>query len=160
MTVVLEGVLRPHTRDDADGLFPHRPCLLGADLETVHLDQRGGASGAEVTPPVAEDVQHRGALGNPHRMVVLRRQQRHGVADADVLCALRNGAVQHLRRRAVRELLQKMVLNRPEMVEPHLIGKRHLLENLLVNVPFDSRVMGFGNLNLIHKPEFHGFILS
>ena len=53
-----------------------------------------------------------------------------------------------------------MVLHRPEMVEPHFIRKCYLLKDLFIHVPFDARVMGLGNLNLIHKPEFHGFILS
>src|SRR5687768_8528245 len=66
-----EGVLRPHARDNRDGLLPHRLRLFGINAEALHLDQRGGATGAQFGPPIAEDVEHRGALGDANGMVIL-----------------------------------------------------------------------------------------
>jgi hypothetical protein len=93
-----ERVLRPHARDHLDGLTPLRLGGLRIDLETVHLDKRGRATGAQVHASIADDVQHGGALGNADRMVVRTRQQGDGVTDPDALGALGDGAVQHLRR--------------------------------------------------------------
>ena len=83
-----EWVFGPHLRNHADGLSPLRLGLLRVDLEAVHLDEGGRASGAQVHAAVAEDVQHGSALGDADRVVVLRWQQGHGVSDADALGAL------------------------------------------------------------------------
>ena len=103
-----------------DGLVPLGLGLRRVNLEAVHLDEGGGAPGSQLHAPVAEDVQHGGALGDADGVVVLRRQQRHGVADADALGALGDGAVEHFRRGAVGELPQEVVFHRPEVLEANL----------------------------------------
>ena len=115
----------------------------GINLEAVHFDERGGAAGAQLHAPVAENVQHGGALGDADGVVVLRRQQGHGVADADALGALGDGAVEHLGRGTVGELPQEVVFHRPEVLEADLVGQVHLGQHLLVALRLDAGVMGF-----------------
>ena len=61
-------------------------------------------------------------------------QQAHAVADADVLGARRDRAVEHLGVRAVRVLLEEVVLDGPERVEAHLVAEHRLLERVLVRL--------------------------
>ena len=143
-----------------DGFVPLGLGLFRVDLEPVHLDQRGGAAGAQVHAPVAEDVQHGGAFGDADRVVVLGWQQGHGVADADALGALGDGAVEHFGGGAVGELAQEVVLHGPEVLEADLVGQVHLGQHLLVALRFDAGVMGLGNLDLIHQAKFHASILA
>src|SRR5262249_60289029 len=102
--LVGEGVLRPYTRDHADGFFPLGSGLLRVDLEPVHLDQRGGTPGPQVHAAIAHDIQHRGPLGDPYRVVILARQQGYRMADANALGALGDGAIEDLWGRTVRKL--------------------------------------------------------
>ena len=144
----------------ADGLTPLGLGGLGVNLEAVHLDEGGGAARAQIHAAVADDVQHGGALGNADRVVVSAGQQGNGVADADALGALGDGPVQHLRRGAVGELPQEVVLHRPEVVKANIVGKLHLGHDLLVPVSLDARVVGFGDLDFVHQSEFHNAFSS
>src|SRR5262245_48050125 len=49
-----------------------------------------------------------------------------------------------------------MVLYRPEVLEADLIGQLDLGHDLFVALLLDTVIVGFGYLNLIHEPEFHG----
>ena len=139
-----ERVLGPHARDHFDGLAPLGLGGLRIHLEAVHLDERCGAAGSQVHAAVADDVQHGGALGDPHRVIVRAGQQGDGVADADALGALGNRAVQHLGRGTVGELPQEVVLHRPEVVEPHVVGQLNLGHDLLVPLGLDAGIVGLG----------------
>jgi hypothetical protein len=92
-------------------------------------------------------------------MVVLFRQQSHRVADADALGALGDGPVQDFGGGAVGKLVQEMVFDRPEIVEPNLVAQFRLGHDLVVAVALDARIVGLGYLNLIHHAEFHGCFL-
>ena len=59
------------------------------------------AAGAEVDAAVGEQVEHRGRLGRAHGVVVRLRREPHAVADAQLLRARGDGAVEHLGVRAV-----------------------------------------------------------
>ena len=136
------------------------PGLFRVHLETVHLNQRGGAASAQVHPAVTQNIENGGPLGDAHRVVVLPRQQGHGVPDADALGALGDSAVEDFGGRAVGELPQEVVLDRPEVVEADLVGQVHLGQHLLVAFRLDAGVVGFGNLDFIHQAEFHTSFLA
>ena len=52
-----------------------------------------------------------------------------------------------------------MVLYRPEVLEADLIGQFDLGHDLFVALLLDAVIVGFGYLNFIHEPEFHGHVL-
>ena len=155
LAFVGESVLGPHPGNHADSLFPLRPGIFRVYFKPVHFDKGGGSAGSQVHPPVTQDVQHRGPLCHPHRMVVLAWQQRDGVADADALGALGDGAVQNFRSGTVGELCQEVVLNRPEIVEPHFVGQVYLGQHLLVPFLLNAGVVRFRNLDFVHQAKFH-----
>src|SRR4029453_6909889 len=93
------------------------------------------------------------------RVIVLARQQGDGVANANPLGALGESPVEDFRGRTVGKLPQEMVLYRPEVLEADLIGQLDLGHDLLVALLLDAVIVGFGYLNFIHEPEFHGHVL-
>ena len=105
-----------------DGLLPHRARLVGVHAEALELEARVRTTRAEVDPAVREQVEHRGRLGRAHGMVVGARAEAHAVANANVLGARGDCTVEHLGIRAVRVLLEEVVLHRPEGVEAQLVG--------------------------------------
>ena len=105
--------------------------------------------------PLLRMSQHRGPLCHPHRMVVLAWQQRDGVADADALGALGDGAVQNFRSGTVGELCQEVGAqpsrnSRTPLRRPGLPGQ-HLLVPFLLN----AGVVRFRNLDFVHQAKFH-----
>ena len=93
---------------------------FGIDAEALELGAGRRAAGAELDAAVGDEVEHRDRLGGADRVVVRLGQQPHAVADADVLGARRDRAVEHLGVRAVRVLLEEVVLDGPERVEARL----------------------------------------
>ena len=88
-------------------------------------------------------------------MIVLRGQERHRVADADGSGPLRDCAIEHLRRWAVGELRQKVVLDRPKILKAHLLGQHHLGNHLFIGVLDDAGIVRFRYLNLVHHAKLH-----
>src|SRR5262249_18301446 len=114
-SLVGEGVLRPHPRNHANGLFPLGSGLLRIDLKPVHLDQRRGASGAQIHTAITDDIEDGGALSHPHRMVILAWQEGYRVANANALGALGESPVEDFWGRAVGKFPQEVMLHRPEV---------------------------------------------
>jgi len=79
-------------------------------------------------------IDHRHALGHPHRMVV--GEDHHAESEADALGQAAERAEDHLRARGHREAREKMMLHEPDRVEAHLVREHALLECLL-----DDRVI-------------------
>jgi hypothetical protein len=79
----------------------------------------------------------------------------HAVSDADVLRPLRHGGEEHLRRRRVRELGEKVVLDLPHGVVPEAIGQIDLLERLVITAILAPRVVRLRHLELVEQIEFH-----
>ena len=63
----------------------------------------------------------------------------------------RAGGQEHLGRRAVRVLLEEVVLDRPHGVEAELVGETHLLEGVLVHDALDSVVRTGGGTDSSKK---------
>ncbi len=61
----------------------------------------------------------------------------------------------HLGRRAVRVLLEEVVLDAPDGVEPELVGKARLLERVQVDLLLDARCERPRNRQLEEDPELH-----
>jgi hypothetical protein len=154
--VVGEGVLRPHPGDHADGFFPLGSGFLRVNLEPVHLDERGGPPGAQIHAAIADDIEHRRPLGDPHRMVILARQQGHRMADANPLGTLGDGAIEDFWGRTVRKLPQEVMFHGPEVLEADRIRQLDLGHHLVIALLLDPVVVGFWDLDFTHEPELHG----
>jgi len=136
--------------------LPHLARLVRVDVEALELHARGRAARAEVDAAVREEIEHRGRLGTADRVVVRRGEEAHAVPDADVLGTRRDRAVEHFGVRAVRVLLEEVVLDRPERVEPDLVTEDRLLEGVLVGLVLGVGLPGLGHRDLVEESELHG----
>ena len=95
-----------------------------------------------------------------HRVVHLRHAHHRAVADPDALGLHRAGGEEELGRRAVRVLLEEVVLDGPDRVEAELVGQPHLLERVLVHLPLDAGRERPRHRQLVEDPEAHGPIVA
>ncbi len=116
-------VVGPASDDVRHRFLPHPPGLVGLDAEALELGSRRRAPGAELDPSPGDEVEHRGRLGRADGMVVGLRREAHAVAEAHALGQGGDGAVEHLGVRAVRVLLEEVVLDGPERVEADLVAR-------------------------------------
>ena len=108
-----------------------RALLLGRDAEAAELQARGALADAEVDPAVGDDVERGQRLGRAGRVVVVGDHLADAVAEADALGQRRRGGQEHLGRRAVRVLLEEVVLDLPGVVEAEPVGELDLLQRLV-----------------------------
>ena len=80
---------------------------------------------------VGDEVEHGEALGRARGMVVVGDHLADAVAEPDALGARGGGGEEHLGRRAVRVLLEEVVLDRPGVVEPEPVGELDLVQRVL-----------------------------
>ena len=80
------------------------------------------------TRPFGDQVEHGGRLGRAHRVVVGLGHEPHAVAEPDALGLRGDRAVEHLGVRAVRVLLEEVVLDGPEGVPAELLAGDRLLD--------------------------------
>ena len=69
--------------------------------------------------------------------------------------ALAGGAQEDLRRRAVRVLLEEVVLDGPCVVEPQAIGQLDLAQRVLQHLILALLTPRPGNLHFVEDPELH-----
>jgi hypothetical protein len=129
---------------------------VGVDVEALELGPGRRAPGAELDPAVGDQVEDGHRLGRADGVVVRPGQQPHAVADADVLRAGGDGAVQHLGVGAVRVLLEEVVLDGPERVEADLVAEHGLLDGLLVGAVLALGIPGPRHRDLVEQRELHG----
>jgi hypothetical protein len=144
----------PHAADHAERLLDLRIRSVGLHTHRRHLLQRGPAPGAEVEATSRQDVEHRGALRDPDRVVVVERHAHHAVPDSDAGRLRRDPGEEHLGRAHVRIPLQAVVLDRPDPVEAHLLREDGLLD-ALVDDALLARGAAVGNLCLEDHRELH-----
>src|SRR5215831_16693699 len=63
-------------------------------------------------------------------MVVARCHQRNAVAESDAFGALRAGREEHLGRRGMRILLEKVMLDLPDVIDADPVGELHLFHTV------------------------------
>src|SRR6266511_4049522 len=90
------------------------------------------------------------------RVVVRLGEQAHAVPEAHRGRLRRDGAVEHLGVRAVRVLLEEVMLDGPEGVETRLLAENGLLERVLVRGVLLAVGEGLGDRNLVEQRELHG----
>ena len=140
---------------DAQALFPHRALVRGVDQKTAQLGLRRRLAGAEVDPPVRDQVERREALGDAGRVVEGRRHLHDAVSEPNALGALRDRGEKHLRRARVAVLLEEVVLDHPHVVDAEPVGERALLECLLEHAVLGVGIPGARDLVLVEDAELH-----
>jgi len=158
LALVGEGAVLafPDGGDDVEGLFPARASLLVGNAEAAQLDLRDRSAGTDFSPPLTQDVERCNPLCDANRMVVGEGQQHNGVADADFAGALRNCAVEYLRRRAVRKADLEMMLDGPEMGKAHLLGAHDLVHHVMKSLVLALAMLKWtGYLDFVKDSEVH-----
>src|SRR5205807_1080142 len=110
-------------------------------------------AGPELESSVADEVECGCHLGGADRMIVWKRQEPHAVADSDPARLRRDRAVERLRRRAVRELGQEVVLDRPEVREADGLAAHGLRDDVVVRVALAALVPWPRDRNLVEETE-------
>ena len=141
--------------------WPIASCHIAArlgrvDAEALELGPGGGAAGAEVDPPVGDEVEHGDRLGGAHRVVVRLRHEPHAEAEPHPLGLRGDGAVEHLGVRAVRVLLEEVVLHGPERVPAVAFAGHRLLDRVLVGEALGVGTPRPGDGDLVEQGEAHG----
>ena len=150
-----ERVLHPHLRQHAHELVPRLLGVVGVGPEAAELGPRRRPGGAELEPAARDLVEGRGPLGDADRMVHLGHAHDGAVADADALRLRRHRGQEHLGRRAVRVLLEEVVLDRPHVIEAELLGQPALLEGVHVHLVLGHLAQRPGHGQLEEDPEPH-----
>jgi len=88
-------------------------------------------------------------------MVVIGRHQGDAVTQANALGALRAGGEKHFGRGGVRILLEEVVLDLPDVVDPQTIGELDLVKRLLIKTQLGLLAPGLRQLVLVEQSEFH-----
>ena len=110
--------------------------MVGIDSERADLGPGRGAAGAELEATVGNQIECSRALRDAGRMVHLRKRDGDALPDVDSFGAGRRSGQKNLGRRRVRVLLEKMMLDFPNLVEAELVGEFDLLEGLMIGAQF------------------------
>ena len=85
-----------------------------------------------------KDIEESRSLGDTNGMIHFRYANHGRMADADLIGLHRRRGQEEIGRRAMRVLLQKMMLDRPRRVEAKLVRESDLLERILDHSAFDA----------------------
>ena len=94
-------------------------------------------------------------FGGARRMIVLRDHLTDAVPETDVLRARRARGEEDLRRRRMRVLLEKVMLDFPRVVDAQPIGHLDLLERVVEQLLLRTFHPRSWQLMLVKDPEFH-----
>ena len=150
-----EGRLDHHPRDDRDRLGPLGARGRPVDTEARELSARRALPRAELDAPVRDEVERRGSLGDPCRVLVAGRQRQDAEAQPDVLGPLGCGGEEDAGCTGVGVLLQEVVLGGPDGVVAEAVGELDLSQRLLQEAVLGARVPGPGKLVLVEQREAH-----
>ena len=126
------------------------------DLGTGRSSTRAELEGFGIDPAVGDEVEHGHRLGGAHRVVVGLRHQADTEAEAHPLRLRGDGAVEHLGVRAVRVLLEEVVLHRPERIPAVAFTGQRLLDRVLVREALGVGTPRSGDGDLVEQGEAHG----
>ncbi len=149
------GLHHHHVGDLLGGLERHGPLLLGGDVEAAELQPRRALADAEVDAAVGDEVEHGDRLGRARGVVVVGDHLADAVAEPDALGARGGGGEEHLGGRAVRVLLEEVVLDGPGVVEAEAVGELDLRERVLHELALVVGAPRRGQLQLVEDAEFH-----
>ena len=150
LAAVCEAGRGPQALDDADGLLEPGLALVTVDAVAGVLVAGGAPAEAGVEPSTAEQVEGGGVLGEPHRMVERRDDDRSaqpqgGGAGGDV------GEQQQGRR--AKAVAGEVVLGQPAAVETQLLADAEFLGDVVDNL-VGGQALGPGHVG--KEAEFHG----
>ena len=144
---------REHRHQRAHGLFPLLALVAHARAERVQLDRALRLPQSQLHAAAREDVEHRRALGHADRMA--GRQLHDAVAEPDLRRALARGAQEHLGRRHVRVLLEKVMLDDPRIVIAEPVGELDLGEHVRKQAVLALVRPRSRQLRLVEDAELH-----
>ena len=150
-----ERLLDEHAGDRVQRLLPLGSLVLPVHAEAAQLHLRASLAGAELDPAAGDQVERRHPLGHARRVVDGRRDLDDPVAEADPARALAGGGEEDLGGARVRVLLQEVVLDLPDVVEPEPVGQLHLLERVGQQLGLVGLALGAGELVLVEEAEPH-----
>ena len=150
-----ERLLHEHAGDRVQRLLPLGSLLLAIDAEPPQLHLRAALAGPELHPATGDQVERRHPLGHPRGVVDGRGGLNDPVSEADAARALAGGGQEDLRGARVRVLLQEVVLDLPDVVDPQPVGQLHLLERVGQQLGFVGLAFGAGELVLVEEAEPH-----
>jgi hypothetical protein len=154
---ILSAMLGPdlgeHREDRLNGLL--EDFLLGFHVaaERRQLGDRRALAHAEFAAAVAEEVEHRDALGDACGMI--GGELEDAVAEPNLPGALTRRSQERFRRRRMRILFQEMMFHDPGMVVAEPVGDLELRQRILVKAEFVALLPRTRQLQLIEDAEFH-----
>ena len=153
LAVMLAAAVLEHREDGAYRLLEH--FLLGFHVaaERRQFGDRGALAHAEFAAAVAQQIEHRDALGDARGMI--GGELKDAVAEPDVPGALGGGGEEGFRRRRMRIFFQEMMLHHPGMVVAAAVGGLQLRQRVLVELQFVAGLPRARQLQLIEDAEFH-----
>jgi hypothetical protein len=138
-----------------DELVPALFGGVGVHAKPAELGPGRGAARPKLEAAVGDDVEDRGAFGDPDRVVELGDADHDAVPDPDALGLHRARRQENLGCGAMGILFEKMVLHRPHVVKPELVGEANLLEGVLVDLVLGLGRPGPRHGQLVEDPELH-----
>ncbi len=153
LAVMLAAALPEHRKDGADGFLEHLLLGLHVAAERRQFGDRGALAHPEFAAAIAEEIEHRDALGNPRGMI--GGELDNAVAEPDIFGALAGGGKKRFRRRRMRIFFQEMMFHHPGMVVAKPVGGFQLRQRVLIELHLVACLPRARQLQLIKDAEFH-----
>jgi hypothetical protein len=153
LAVPLPRALRERGHQRPHRFLPHLTLVAHAPVERMQLDRTLALAEPQLHAATGEQVERGHALG--HADGVIGGQLDDPVPEADATRALAGGTQEHFGGRAVRVLLQEVVLDGPRVIEAELIGQLDLGQRVLQHLVLALLTPRPGNLHLVENSELH-----
>src|SRR6185437_15868202 len=112
-----------HVEALLDRFLPGCAFLGNVDTIAAQFEDRCGFTGAELNPPVRDEIERRNAFSDPSRMIVAGWHQNDAMAETYAFSALGARCQEHLRGGGMRIFLKEMVVDLPCVVDPAPISE-------------------------------------
>src|SRR5439155_3677830 len=134
-------------------LLEHLALGLHVTAERRQFGDGGALTHAELDAAIAQEIEHRDALGDARGMI--GGELEDAVAEPDVFGALAGGGEEGFRRRRMRIFLEEMMLHHPGIVIAEAIGGLELRQRVLIEPVLVAGLPRAWQLQLIEDAEFH-----